>query len=364
MPDVKRYYVIGLMSGSSLDGLDIAYTEIETGAENKFRILHAQTIAYDTSIKKFLQQIDITKQNFQFEENYFAEITAHAVNQFISDFHIEKIDFIASHGHTIYHYPAEKRTLQIGDGKRISEITQHTVISNFRQADLDAGGQGAPLVPVCDALFFNGYDACLNIGGIANISFEKNNLRIGFDICGANQLLNACAAELNLPFDHAGEIAATGNVNEELLSRLNNNFFFKKQFPKSLDNHFVEMHFTKLLSESEIATADKLATANKHIATQIANCIRQQTTSEQIQPSDYRLLVTGGGAYNTFLIQTIEKSAGIQIHLPAKEIIEYKEALAICLMGVLRMENKPNFITSVTGAAYAVSGGDIYFYGK
>lgn len=354
--------MIGLMSGSSLDGLDIAYVSIGTGEKNKFQILQATTFEYDEPIKNYLHHIDISKSDFTEEQNYFAEITARAVNQFIAKFQIRGIDFIASHGHTVFHYPEKKITLQIGDGKRISELTGCTVINNFRQKDMDAGGQGAPLVPICDEMFFSEYDACLNIGGIANISFINNNRRIGFDICGANQLLNACAAELNLSFDNGGEIAASGNVNEGLLTQLNNNLYFKKEFPKSLDNHFVEMNFTNVLLQSPIETKNKLATATMHIAKQISDVILGQIEKDHLQNNSYRLLVTGGGAYNSFLIHLIDQLANIKIELPGKEIIEFKEALAICLMAVLRMENKPNYLTSVTGADNAVSGGDIYYY--
>lgn len=356
--------MIGLMSGSSLDGLDIAYTIIETGVEIKFKIVHAKTYAYDDAIKNYLRNINISKSDYSEEENYFAEISATFVNQFIKEYQIQQIDFIASHGHTVYHYPEKKATLQIGDGKVMSQLTKLTVINNFRQKDMDAGGQGAPLVPVCDELFFNYYHACLNIGGIANISFKKNEKRIGFDICGANQILNACAAEVNLEFDKDGEIAGSGKADQELLYQLNSNSYFKMGFPKSLDNQFVRKNFTELILHSGLIMADKLATANFHIAEQIANVIQRQQNTENISPSNYKLLVTGGGAKNNFLIQSIEKLASIQIELPSEEIIDFKEALAIALMGVLRMENKPNFLTSVTGAEHAVSGGDIYLYKK
>lgn len=361
MPADAIYHVLGLMSGSSLDGMDIVYTEITAGDHYTFKIIEAETFPYSAEIKNFLSQIspdpkaDISDADFR-----FAVLSAGYLNEFITKHHIDHIDFIASHGHTIFHYPEKNITCQIGNGKKIAEATGYPTISNFRQKDLDAGGQGAPLVPLCDELFFSSYDSCLNIGGIANISFKKNGVRTGFDICAANQLLNFCAAEAGLAYDAGGELAEQGSVDQVLISKLNGRAFFHINPPKSLDNNRIKTEMIVLFELSHLRVEDKLATATEHIAYQVAAIVKSHLKDEQIPAEKYQMLVTGGGAYNQFLINRIEKLSGIHIQLPSTQVIEFKEALAMCLMGVLRWNDQPNFLPSVTGAAHAVSGGDIY----
>ncbi len=357
MINENRYQVIGVMSGSSLDGLDIAYCEIKIGDTNSFTIVAAQTIKYSNELKSFFSKIipDI-RQMYIAENDFFSRFVADAILQFKHNNNINKVDCIALHGHTVFHYPAQGKTCQLGDGKLIADLTGITTIINFRQADIDAGGQGAPLVPLCDELFFGAYSACLNIGGIANISFATPNGRIGFDICGANQLLNYLANTVGLAFDEDGELAAAGIVDEELLAALNGSPFFNQPYPKSLDNHYVRKYFTERLAASVLPLNDKLATATFHIAQQIAKVIIEHKVSI---PSDYKLLVTGGGAFNKLLIKNIEQLANVSINNASDQLIEYKESLAMCLMGVRKLRNETNFLPSVTGAKMAVSGGEI-----
>ncbi len=360
----NKYYVIGLMSGSSLDGLDMVYCAIENTGKYNFDLIVAETFEYDVRTKNYLKNIaaDINK-DYEKEHYFFAEITAEFINKFIEKNKINIVDFIASHGHTIFHYPENKKTLQIGDGKRIMELTGISTIYNFRQADIDAGGQGTPLVPVCDQMFFSNYDACLNIGGIANISYNIDGERLGFDICAANQLLNYCAAELNMQYDEDGKLASAGDVNDDLLEQLNDFDYFRKTPPKSLDNNHLQKYFFPLLDKFEIRVEDKLNTVVEHIAVQIAKMIMIHRKVDMIPKEDYNLLVTGGGAFNKYLIENIEIFSGIKIKLPDVEIIQFKEALAMALMGVLRWENNPNFLPSVTGANHAVCAGEIYLAG-
>ncbi len=162
-----------------------------------------------------------------------------------------KPELIASHGHTIFHEPEKGYTLQIGDGQTIADLTGITTINDFRSKDIELGGQGAPLVPIGDALLFNEYDFCLNIGGIANISFDKNGKRLAFDICAANQLLNLLSMQLGAPFDRNGAFAQLGKLNVPLFKKLNNDPYFLTEPPKSLSNQYVQNAFTTLLESIE-----------------------------------------------------------------------------------------------------------------
>ncbi|MBC8048186.1 MAG: anhydro-N-acetylmuramic acid kinase [Fimbriimonadaceae bacterium] len=362
MEEKKIYHVIGLMSGSSLDGLDIAYCKITTGDIWKYKIIHAKSYPYNNEEKKFLFELpEKQKEELAKLDGLFAFTYGLMVLEFKKEFHFRKIDLIASHGHTVLHEPKNQITIQLGSGQTIATVTNKPVICNFREADVRAGGQGAPLVPICDEYFFSDYHACLNIGGIANISYREKGQRIGFDICAANQLLNALAGQINLPYDNKGAIAKKGNLNEKLYYFLNDYDYFFRKHPKSLDNKWIQGTFITLLNDADCSIEDKLRTVTEHIALQISKVILNQIKTQNIKTKKYRLLITGGGAYNTFLIKRIEKLSGLKLKLPDDETIQFKEAFAMCLMGILRIENKSNFLPSVTGAKHAVSGGDIFY---
>jgi len=354
------YHIIGTMSGSSLDGLDMVYCEMHSGLAFSYKVLASFTAPYNKEVQKYLTNMEVSiLKDYTNEHIYFDTISAEMIKTFVEDNEITKLDLIASHGHTIFHFPEKNITLQLGNGEKIAEVMSCPVICNFRQADVDAGGQGAPMVPIADELFFHDYTACLNIGGITNISFLENGKRIGFDICAANQLLNFCANQIGLEYDDGGSMARTGKINEKLLNELNVFDFFNLPYPRSMDNNFIRDHFIPILSESKIHASDKLATTTEHIAYQISRIINRQIKNRNIPKNIYSLLVTGGGAYNSFLVRRIEQLCGIKISLPVNTLIQFKEAIAMCLMGMLRLENKPNFLPSVTGARIAVSGGDI-----
>ncbi|MEZ5012671.1 MAG: anhydro-N-acetylmuramic acid kinase [Chitinophagales bacterium] len=358
----REYQVLGLMSGSSLDGLDIAWCKIRTGSTFQAEIIAAKTFPYTREDIAFLQQVskDVSVDTSA-ESVHFAEISSRFVLDFIAENHIEQLDCIASHGHTIWHHPELGKTLQIGDGQTLANAIGFPVINNFRQADIDAGGQGAPLVPMCDVLLFSAYDACLNIGGIANISFEVGGKRVGYDICGANQLLNACAALTGNTYDHNGEIARSGRVKKDLFEKLNADPFLQKPYPRSLDNGYVDAHFTQLLLRSEGSAEDKMATAVEHITTQISDHVKRHAQIEGKEIFSYTLFITGGGAYNNYLVYRIAKLCGVGVIPTNRYMIEFKESLAMACMAVLRMEKKPNFIPSVTGARFAACGGEIHY---
>ncbi|HMX03768.1 MAG TPA: anhydro-N-acetylmuramic acid kinase [Chitinophagales bacterium] len=359
-PERKTYTAIGVMSGSSLDGVDIALCEIKLEAQSSFEIIAAETYKYANQEISYIKSLlPVITDDHHAAHTFFAEIFARHITQFLKLFPDRQIDFIALHGHTLLHFPAQGVSLQLGDPQLMANILGIPVIAHFRQADIDAGGQGAPLVPMCDVIFFKQYDACLNLGGIANISFESASGRIGFDVCACNQLLNYCAAMAGLDYDPEGELAAAGMIDQDLLDQLNAVPYLDMPWPKSLDNHFVHRAFIDTIAKSTIPLNDKLATAVEHIAIAIAAVIIAQPERRPLH--QYQLLVTGGGAYNTFLIERIAANAGIKITLPGDKIIQYKEALAMALMGALRIQSKPNFLQSVTGAKTAVSGGVIAY---
>jgi anhydro-N-acetylmuramic acid kinase len=340
---MESYLVIGLMSGTSLDGLDIALCKFQF-QDNKwsFEILETETRKYSdywlgklTSIHK-AEAEELTKLHFE-----YGHFLGEQVNSFIGRTG-QKPEFIASHGHTIFHQPEKRYTLQIGDGNAIATQTGLPVVFDFRSMDVSLGGQGAPLVPIGDRLLFPEYDSCINLGGIANISFESNNQRIAFDICPVNQVLNSLSIELGKAFDNKGEMASEGNLNSDLLAKLNQLNYYKSKPPKSLGKEWVDENIPPLLDSFSIPLKDKLRTFTKHIALQITNTIDNNPG---------KVLITGGGAYNDFLIEKIKASTSCEITLPNNELIEFKEAMIFAFLGVLRIRDEINCLSSVTGAS-------------
>jgi anhydro-N-acetylmuramic acid kinase len=353
MKELQEYKVIGMMSGTSLDGLDIAYCVFRKEAQWVFEIGPATTIAYDARWKESLSTLE-KKSAFEFVKTHseYGHYLGQQVQRFIAS-HQLKPDFVASHGHTIFHQPHQKITTQIGDGAAIAGICGLPVVCDFRSLDVALGGQGAPLVPLGDAFLFPNAAACLNLGGIANISFQVSGLRMAFDICPVNMVLNYLAATLNLDFDDEGKAAASGKVNISLLQALNNLHFYMKPAPKSLGKEWVYEQFIPLLAATNCSTADKLATVTEHIALQIKSAIPGL-------PDNASMLITGGGAFNTYLVKRIEALSGINCLVPESKIINYKEALIFAFLGMLRMLNEVNCLKSVTGAERDNIGGAIY----
>ena len=287
------------MSGTSLDGLDIVLCEFTLQSKWNFSILKSKTIDYSKEWKDKLSSapnlsgLDLIILHKQFGQYIGESILAFLKN---TDY---KIDLIASHGHTVFHQPEKKLTLQIGDGNEIASTTGIKTISDFRSMDIALGGQGAPLVPIGDKLLFAEYDYCINIGGFANISFDKNDIRFAYDICPANIVLNSLANKLGYPFDKGGELGRLGKINNELLNELNNIDYYSKRYPKSLGKEWLDIRFTPILNAFKISLEDQIRTIYEHIALQISSSV----------PNDnkYKILITGGGAYNTFLIELIKQ---------------------------------------------------------
>ncbi len=344
----SEYFAIGLMSGTSLDGLDICYVRFSHTAAWSFEIICCETIPYSAEWEERLKNAihipsqDLLKLNVDFGF-YLGEVT----KTFIEKHGITKLDLIASHGHTIFHQPEKGFTLQIGDGRAIRSKTDKTVVYDFRSQDVLLGGNGAPLVPIGDELLFSGYDACLNLGGFSNISMNREGKRLAFDICPVNIVLNDWAMRLGRKFDDEGALARSGNTNPHLLERLNNIAYYHQPAPKSLGIEWVNSEIKSLIAIEK--PEDALATLTAHAAIQIADVLNRY----HIQ----NVLITGGGAYNRFLIESVQNLTNTQIKIPNRTIIEYKEALIFAFMGVLRSRNLINVLSSATGSVRDHSSG-------
>jgi anhydro-N-acetylmuramic acid kinase len=287
----------------------------------------------------------------------YGRLLATMVGDFISEKQLEgEVDLIASHGHTVFHFPDEHFTTQIGDGSALAVSIGIKVACDFRSADVALGGQGTPIVPAGDLLLFQEYNYLLNLGGIANLTVKSagDNI-VAFDICAANQVLNHYAAQKGQEYDDGGKIAASGSLNEPLLAVLNKLAYYQRAHPKSLDNGFSRDVIIPLIERYDISIADKLHTYSEHIATQIALHI-----SRAVIPASGKLLVTGGGAFNTYLIERIANHTPLLVEVPSQEIIKYKEALVMAFLGVLRWRNEPNVFSSVTGSSRDSVGGALY----
>lgn len=362
---MNTYKVLGLMSGSSLDGLDIAYCEIlEENKSWTYKILKSACIPYPHQwrlrLKNLVLQDAVTYLKTDvFYGHYIGEL----VRNFIAENNLQgKIDFLASHGQTIFHQPENKMTSQIGDGAAIAAECGLTVVCNFRTMDVALGGQGAPIVPIGDKLFFPDYDFCLNLGGIGNISFKVNKEKIiAYDICVVNLILNSLVQELKIEYDESGKNASTGILNPDLLNELNACWYYLKDYPRTLGGGFVGRVLIPIIRKYRISVQDKLRTYCEHIAIQIKNEVEKIYLKENVvKNSNHTMLVTGGGAFNTFLMERIKEHSPVRILLPNEETIKFKEALIIALMGVLRMRNEINCLSSVTGASRDNIGGEIY----
>jgi anhydro-N-acetylmuramic acid kinase len=357
MNDRNCMGVIGLMSGTSLDGLDICYAEFSKDLNGyQYRNLIAKTLPYQDEFKSRLKDaFFLNQQELQDLSKFYGQFLGKEVKRFIEANQLNgKAELIASHGHTIFHQPEKKITVQIGCGNEIYKATQIKTITNFRITDVLLGGQGAPLVPVGDHYLFSDYEACLNLGGISNISFISEGERIAFDISPCNLPINYLAKKyLNLDFDHSGQLASRGNVIPELSEKLNDLPFYKAAPPKSLGLEWLIQEFYPILEAAkEHNSADLIRTVTDHIAFQINQVLEKFKIKN--------VLVTGGGAYNTHLINQLQNGPS-KIILPPSEIIEFKEALIFGFLGYLNFNDSINTFKSVTGALKDSTGGERFF---
>ncbi len=355
---MKVHKIIGLMSGTSLDGLDLAYCHIwkESNKWN-FDIKETKSVSYSSKMELKLKNSILLSASdlFQFHNSYGTWL-GQQTKLFIDEKKIQ-VDYIASHGHTTHHQPKKGFTFQIGSGQHIANETEIDVISDFRTNDVALGGQGAPLVPIGDLLFFNDYDFCLNLGGISNISFDANGKRIAYDIGLANMVLNYITKKADLAYDNGGNLAKKGSINKQILTKLNNLEFYKLPFPKSIGYEWFITKVVPIIEATDDNLENLLHTCIQHITDKIAEQILKNTTK-----AESNLLVTGGGALNIFLIETLQLKlkSKVKVVIPSKKIIDFKEALIFALMGVLRTKKETNVLCSVTGAKRNSTSGVIY----
>lgn len=347
---MTSYFVLGLMSGTSLDGLDFAYVKINFAYKQwHYEILHTETIHYTDKWQNLLKDsILLEDEALKKLDEKYSEYLAKQTKRFIFENEITDLDIISSHGHTVKHQPDLGYTIQIGNLPEFGNAFDIPVVCDFRTQDVTLGGQGAPLVPIGDRLLFSEYNYCLNLGGIANISFEQNGERIAYDIGAVNMVLNHYANELGHEFDQGGMLAASGSLNKPLLDKLNNLEFYNKLPPKSLGREWVEEEVFPILDASKLDPKDILHTYSIHIANKISASIKVHS----------RVLVSGGGAYNDFLLQHLNQE--IKWVIPRMEIVEFKEALIFGLLGVLRYRGQVNCLKSYTGAIKNHSSGKCY----
>jgi len=351
---IKEYTALGLMTGSSLDGVDLAYCRFyESNNQWNYQIEVADTLDYPEEWKLFLlSSLKVETAEFLERDVKFGKYLGGVVNKFLKKNKL-KPDIIASHGHTLFHKPERGFSIQMGSGQAIAVTTGIPTVSDFRTKDILLGGQGAPLVPIGDKLLFGNYDYCLNIGGIANVSFDENGLRKAYDICPANQLLNHLSRQVGMPYDKGGQLALKGNPNAGLLDLLNHDPYYQLSLPKSLSNEYVRESFVALLDDYQATVNDKLFSCVKHIAAQIAQC--------SMGNSGKSMLITGGGAHNTFLVDAIREAGDFKVVIPDKQIVDFKEALVFAFMGLLRTLDRENCLASATGATKNSSVGVIYY---
>lgn len=342
------------MSGTSLDGLDIALCNFEIkGDKWHYSIEKGKTYTYDANWKKRLSTIENdTALNFIKTDTDLGIHFGSKVNEFITEFNIDTntVHAIASHGHTIFHQPHLGFSTQIGNGAQLCATTKIKTITDFRSLDVALGGQGAPLVPIGDQLLFDKYDYCLNIGGIANISSQKGQTRIAKDITFANMIGNYICQKIGLDFDDNGKIAESGNLDSDLLSFLNEIVNQTTKENSSLGKETFTKYIKPYIDNIKISTEDQLHTLAHHISNKIAENIEKRSS----------ILITGGGAFNNFWINLIKEKTQAQITIPNKKLIEFKEALIFAFLGVLRLEKQTNTLASVTGASRDNIGGCIY----
>tara|TARA_B100000575_G_scaffold182191_1_gene146333 strand:+ start:534 stop:1601 length:1068 start_codon:yes stop_codon:yes gene_type:complete len=346
------FSVVGVMSGTSLDGLDLAHILFKKSDDIwSFDLKKIETVPYSGKHLSFLKKTYEGKIDIKTSDIYFGEIISKYIERFALKNQI-KYDLISSHGHTIFHNPDEGFSIQIGSGEVISRKLSKTVVCNFRQQDINLGGQGAPLVPVGDEYLFNKFSSCLNLGGISNISYKIKSKRIAYDISPCNIILNFISNKIGKKYDRDGKNAASGNVNSELLKKLNSIDYCFQSFPKSLSLEYIEKKYFPIINDFDISKRDLLATSSEHIAQQISIVFNK----EKIKNS----LLSGGGVFNSNLLKRIRNYTETELIIPDKELIEYKEAIVFGFLGVLKYLNLNNCFSSVTGSSKDHSSGDIY----
>ncbi|MDC6352187.1 anhydro-N-acetylmuramic acid kinase [Zeaxanthinibacter sp. PT1] len=355
---MKNYKVLGMMSGTSLDGLDLAYCHISSSDKGwEYEIKASKNISYTAAWRsRLIDSIQLPATGLLKLHHEYGTWLGRMAAEFAREQQLD-IDFIASHGHTSHHQPQSGFTFQLGYGQNVAHASRLRTIADFRSYDVVLGGQGAPLVPIGDRVFFGNYDFCLNLGGISNISFEKNGHRVAYDIGLANMILNHIAGTVGLDYDKDGALARKGKLQKELLQALNNLPYYSLPMPKSTGYEWFLEEVVPLIDSDQYSVEDLLHTSVHHICEQVALSVENHRKS-----GENSILVTGGGAFNPFLVEVLrEKLSEIgEVVIPDRTLVEYKEALVFALMGVMRLEGKNNVLSSVTGAEKDSSSGLIF----
>ena len=351
--------ILGVMSGTSLDGLDLALCRFyEENHTIKYEILEAQTVQYSLEWKQKLQNLTkATTLEFIATDIHYGKLIGEKINDF-NKHNNHTIDYISSHGHTIFHEPEAGFSTQIGNGNTISAVTNIPTIYDFRQLDVQLGGTGAPLVPVGDRDLFPN-SICINLGGICNLSYFSDDNMIAYDVAPFNIPLNYIAKKLGANYDNNGIWARSGSLIEPLLNTLNEIEYYSKSYPKSLDKSWVEStYFSKIdIALNQFPEADILHTLIQHYIAQFKPVLKEVESKHP----NYSILLTGGGAYHQFFVEELQKATHLKIESVSNEIIEFKEALIFAYLGLLRLQKKPNCLSSVTGASKDVCGGVISY---
>ncbi len=345
MAKARKYKVLGLMSGTSMDGLDLAFVEFTAGKRWSFKLLESATYPYDRHWETTLSTAHtLTGNDLMARHSAYGRYLGEQCQTFLRKNKIDRVDLIASHGHTIFHQPEHGFTFQLGDGAALHAVTGIPVVSDFRSLDVHLGGEGAPLVPMGDRMLFPSYDVCLNLGGIANLSMEVKAKRKAFDVCFCNMALNYLMKEKNKSFDQDGSEASHGEVNQTLFEHMLLAYRFIRKKRKSIGREFFEHAVQPLLDNKAVPLADRLRTVCESVAFEVEDALPAG--------GNLQLYVTGGGARNKFLIDVMRsRLAGkAVIVLPPKEIIDFKEAIIFAFLGVLRIRNENNVLCSVTRA--------------
>lgn len=349
----QDFAALGLMSGTSLDGLDLCLCKLSfDGSCWDYTLIKTLTIEYDNSLSIQLSNaIACSGAELMRLDAFYGQWIGSRVSDFLRDVNID-VDVIGSHGHTVFHVPTEGYTTQIGSGAHIAAVSGIPCVCNFRLGDVARGGQGAPLVPIGDELLFADYDICLNLGGIANISYREGGVRKAFDICPANMALNRLANLAGLPFDSSGHMGRSGEVNQGLLERLNGLPYYSLAGAKSLGREWFNDSFLPLIHNDSIALPDLLRTTYEHIAWQISLAAKGGPSST--------ILLSGGGAWNDFLVERIRAHTRCKVIIPSPGTVNYKEALIFALLAVLYLKRIPFCLSSSTGASRSSVGGCLF----
>lgn len=366
---MKLYRLLGLMSGSSLDGVDLAFCEFRRGAHNEieWRLLAAETLPIDSNWAVRLRQLPEQDAKALAEaHSAFGHWLGECAQAFLREHGIptDQVDAVASHGHTLFHEPRQGYSFQLGSGAALASTCGLRTLCDFRSTDVASGGQGAPLAPMADLLLFPSFDFFLNIGGIVNISARAAERMVAFDITGGNQPLNALAQLAKLPYDAGGQLARPGQLIDPLLQQLNGLPFMEQPYPKSLSNQWVQDNITLRVLKADGSVSDRLHTVCRHIAAQVQKALVAIFRREKKRSEKGEMMLSGGGAFNDFLVECIraevQKVAEIDVVVPADDMVHFKEAILMALLGMLRLEGLPNVLHTVTGADRDTSGGAVY----